>query len=90
MGAWILVAAVGGVFALVGLVGLFRRYLRGELSGRYVSAAATGLASLLACALASALRPDAVTGAVMIVLLLPGFVAVVALMREHERMKRGC
>lgn len=88
MTGWVLIAGVGAVFAATGLVGLFRRYRRGETSGLYLAAATVGVFSLVAYALASALRPDGASDLVPLALLLPALASIVVVIREHGRARR--
>ena len=46
MTAWILVAAIGGVLSILGLLVLTRRYLRGEMSQWQLFAIIVGYVSL--------------------------------------------
>jgi len=85
MNPWILVAAAGGIACIAGMTAVFGRYRRGEVSGRYLAAVVVGVLSFGSYALVSAVRPDLGTGAVSLLLLLPGLLAVVAVAREHER-----
>jgi hypothetical protein len=88
MGIWIVAAVIGGVAALTGLAAVFLRYRRGEVKGRHFAALVTGLASFATYALISAFRPDLATGATSLMVLLPAFVAIVVLIREHDRARK--
>jgi len=87
MNAWLLVAVLGGVVALAGLMAVFRRYGRGEVSGRYVAAIMVGLAGFGGFALLEVLRPELARGAPALAFLLPGCAAVVVVIREFERAR---
>jgi len=88
MGIWMLAAVLGGVAALAGLVVVYFRFQRGEITGRYFGAVVLGLASFATYALISAFRPDLATGATSLIVLLPAFLAIVVLVREHERARK--
>jgi len=85
MSPWILVTLIGGCLAAAGLALLVRRYREGEVTGRYLAAVAVGLVSLASYALLSTFRPALCTGRVTLALLLPAFVAIVVVAREHEK-----
>jgi drug/metabolite transporter (DMT)-like permease len=82
---WMLVALVGGALSVAGLITLGRRYLRGEITRRSLLAFVVGYLGLVSYALLSALRPEITTGAVTLVMLLPVFIAIVVIIREHQR-----
>ena len=84
MTAWILVAAIGGVLSILGLLVLTRRYLRGEMSQWQLFAIIVGYVSFVSFVLVSSLRPEFASGPVSIAILLPAFVAIVFLIREHQ------
>jgi drug/metabolite transporter (DMT)-like permease len=87
MTAWILVAAIGGVLSILGLLVLTRRYLRGEMSQWQLFAIIVGYVSFVSFVLVSSLRPEFASGPVSIAILLPAFVAIVFLIREHQKSK---
>lgn len=82
---WILVAVVGGILAVVGFATLVRRYRRGVIRGRYLSAVVVGCLSLASFAFFDAFRPGGVSGPLTIALLLPAFIAIGVIVREHRR-----
>jgi len=88
MGIWMLTTVLGGVAALAGLVAVYIRYQRREITGRYLGAIVVGLASFVTYAVISAFRPDLSTGAPGLIVVLPAFVAIVILVRERERSGR--
>ena len=87
MTAWISVAAIGGVLSILGLLVLTRRYLRGEMSQWQLFAIIVGYVSFVSFVLVSSLRPEFASGPVSIAILLPAFVAIVFLIREHQKSK---
>jgi len=87
MTAWILVAAIGGVLSILGLLVLTRRYLRGEMSQWQLFAIIVGYVSFVSFVLVSSLRPEFASGPVSIAILLPAFVAIIFLIREHQKSK---
>lgn len=82
---WALIAVAGGVFLASGCLACVRRYRRGRMTGRSLSAILVGSSSFVAYALVSALRPDFASGPVAIALLLPALIAIVVIVREHPR-----
>jgi len=84
---WISVAAIGGALAVLALVALLRRYRRGEITGRYLAAIVVGLVSFASFALLSALRPEFESGPATVIVLLPAFVAILVVIREHRKSK---
>lgn len=87
MTAWILVAVTGGVLSILGLLVFIRRYLRGDLSQLQLFAIIVGYVSFVSFVLVSSLRPEFASGPVSIAILLPAFVAIVFLIREHQKSK---
>lgn len=85
MQIWILVAALGGLLALAGVVRLHAGWRAGRISGRRFVATVVGLLSLIAFALVGNVTPELASGAVLLALALPGCVAIVVLVREHGR-----
>ena len=79
---WILVVAVGGILSIWGLIIFWRRYRRGEITKRYIYALIVGYASFVLFALVSAICPDF---KMEYVILLPAFVAILVLLREHQK-----
>jgi hypothetical protein len=82
---WIFVAAIGGVLAVFWLLALFRRYRRGEITGRYLAAAVVGVVSVASFALLSALRPEFGSGPAVAIILLPAFIAILVVILEHRK-----
>ena len=87
MTAWILVAVTGGVLSILGLLVFIRRYMRGEMSQLQLFAIIVGYVSIVSFALVSSLRPEFASGPVSIAILLSAFVAIVFLIREHQKSK---
>jgi len=87
MTAWILVAAIGGVLSILGLLVFIRRYLRGEMSQLQLFAIIVGYVSFASFVLVSSLRPEFASGPVSIAILLPAFLAIVFLIRKHQKSK---
>ncbi len=87
MTAWILVAVTGGVLSILGLLVFIRRYLRGEMSQLQLFAIIVGYVSIVSFVLVSSLRPEFASGPVSIAILLSAFVAIVFLIREHQKSK---
>jgi len=69
MNIWLVVAAIGGVLSLWGLMVLFRKYREGEITRRYFLAIVVGYISFVSFVLMSAFRPDISTGLVTVVIL---------------------
>jgi len=87
MTTWILVAAIGGVLSILGLVVFIRRYLRGEISLLYLFAILAGYVSFVSFVIVSSLRPEFASKPVSIAILLPAFVAIVLLIRNNQKSK---
>ena len=85
MTIWILVAVVGGILSVVDVAALVRRYRRGVIRGRYLLACVVGCFSLASFAFLDAFRTAGVSGPVTIALLLPAFIAIGVIVREHRR-----
>ncbi|UCF79466.1 MAG: hypothetical protein JSW03_04290 [Candidatus Eiseniibacteriota bacterium] len=84
MSLWLAVAGIGVVLAVGELVVLLRKFRLGEVSRRYFLAVLVGFDFFVLFAVLRALRPDIVTGPVTAVLLLPVFVSIVIVVREHQ------
>jgi uncharacterized membrane protein len=84
---WILVATVGGILSLMGLITLFRQYRRDRITLRSLLAYVVGYVAFVSYALASALRPDIASGPASVAMLLPAFVAIVVAAHEHRRAR---
>jgi hypothetical protein len=82
---WVLVAVVGGILSVMGFVRLVRRFRQGAIRGRYLLAFGVGFVALVSFALLDALRPAVVSGPVTLAMLLPAVVAIVVIVREHQR-----
>ena len=82
---WIVAAVVGGALSVAGFVVLLRRVRRREIRWRYLVACGVGYTAFVSFALLSALRPSAVNSAVTLIMLLPGLVAIVLVVREHQK-----
>jgi len=85
MTIWILVACTGGLLSISAFWNLVRKYHCGEIRGRYLLAIGVGYIALVSYALLSAIAPAIVNGVVTLGILLPAFVAIVVIVREHER-----
>lgn len=85
MGAWIVVAVLGGILALVGLQRLHRQYRQGKITLLAWVAYVVGFISFVSYAVLNATRPDVTTGPVTLVMLLPAFAAIVVLVREYRK-----
>ena len=86
MFSWIAVAVAGLALALAGIRVVFRRYRRGALRGSYLLAMIIGVSSFGSYAVVSVVWPELTTGPATIFMLLPAFVAIVLLVREHRWM----
>jgi len=82
---WIGVAVIGGVLSIWGLWVFWGRYRRGEITGRYLLAVFVGFVSYASFALLSAVRPELSSGPVALAVLLPAFLAILVLIREHRK-----
>jgi drug/metabolite transporter (DMT)-like permease len=82
---WVSIAAIGGLLSIAGLAVYVRRFRRGEITLRYLLAVVVGYASFVSFALVGALRPESADAPWAVGILLPGFVAVVVLVRERGR-----
>jgi len=82
---WMLVAALGLVAMASGLLTCWRRYRRGRITRRYLSAIVVGCVCFVAYAVVGAFRPEFASGPVAMALLLPAFIAIVVIVREHRR-----
>lgn len=87
MAVWMVVAACGAVLSLTGLTVLVGQYRKGRISRRYLLAIVVGFASLASYALISALWPELGSGLISLLILSPGFIAIVILI--HERQVTG-
>lgn len=82
---WIFVAGIGGALSILGLLFFLRRYRRGEITRRYLLAIVVGYVSFLTFALVNAFHPDLTSGPVVIAILLPAFIAILIVIREHQK-----
>jgi hypothetical protein len=88
MVTWILIAAIGGVFSIIGILILIQRYLRGEISQLYLFAIIVGYISFVSFALISSLRSEFASGLISVIILLPAFVALVFLIHQNQKSKK--
>jgi peptidoglycan/LPS O-acetylase OafA/YrhL len=88
MTIWVFVSAIGGTVSILGLLALLRRYLRGEISQLYLIATIVSYVSFVSYVVVSSLRPEFASGPASVAILLPAFVAIVLLIREHPKSKR--
>lgn len=82
---WIVVAAIGGVVSLGGLAVLLRQYRLGHITRRYMLAVVIGYASLVSYSLLDALQPRPLSSVLTVLVLLPGFFAIIVVVRERQR-----
>lgn len=84
MTVWIVVALIGVILSLWGLWFYFRQYQRGNISGRYLAALVVGYLSFVSYAIVSTTRSFLTDGIPTAALLLPGFIAIVVIVRERR------
>ena len=85
MTTWIWVAAFGAALSILGLLVYIGRFRRGEITYLHLFAIVAGYLSFMSFVIVSCFRPGIAGGPAGIVLLLPAFVSIVLLVREHGK-----
>lgn len=80
---WILAALLGLTFSLLGIRIIFKKYLRGEVSGRYLLSIISGFLSFVVYAALSSIKPEIMSGLITIAILLPVLIAILVVIHEH-------
>jgi hypothetical protein len=89
MALWVGVMAVGGLLLLWALALVVRQFRRGHVSGLYLFACLLGSLAFCAIVLVEVFAPDGARGATGLVLWLPALIAIVLLVRERRKLRRG-
>jgi hypothetical protein len=87
MSFWILLSAAGFILAAAGLLFIYRKVCAGEMRKSCFFRYLTGVASLFAYALVSALMPEQSTNLFALLLLLPALVSITLIIRSRSLAK---
>ena len=88
MSFWIIITTIGGIFSLIGILVLIRRYLRGEINQLYLFSIIIGYLSFIAFVFVNNVYPESVSGLMKVIILLPAIIAVVVLVNQIQKSKK--
>jgi len=88
MSFWIIIAVIGGILSMTGIIVLIRRYLQGEIPLLYLVSIIIGFMSFIAFVFFNYVYPESVSRPVSLIILLPAIITLFVLVHLFQKSKK--